>query len=98
MNEKTNVVRIFEQKKIDFKSMNKNYWILIAALSLVFGDKFLFIANEISDSKVTVMTLIKQLSVVEVIVLGKILFNEKNIIKKLLCSLLVIFGILLTVI
>ena len=92
------VILLFKQKKIDFKSMNKNYWVLIAALSLVFGDKFLFIANEIPESKVAVMTLIKQLSVVEVILLGRIFFKEKNIIKKLLCSLLVIFGILLTVI
>ena len=92
------IILLFKQRKVDFKSMNKNYWILIAALSLVFGDKFLFIANEIPESKVAVMTLIKQLSVIEIIILGKIFFKEKNIIKKLLCSLLVILGILLTVI
>ncbi len=92
------IILLFKQKKIDFKAMNKNYWILIAALSLVFGDKFLFIANEIPESKVAVMTLIKQLSVIEIIILGKIFFKEKNIVKKLLCSLLVILGILLTVI
>lgn len=92
------IILLFKQRKVDFKSMNKNYWILIAALSLVFGDKFLFIANEIPESKVAIMTLIKQLSVIEIIILGKIFFKEKNIIKKLLCSLLVILGILLTVI
>ncbi len=92
------IILLFKQKNVDFKSMNKNYWILIAALSLVFGDKFLFIANEIPESKVAVMTLIKQLSVIEIIIFGKIFFKEKNIIKKLLCSLLVILGIFLTVI
>ena len=92
------VILLFKQKKINLKSMNKNYWILIAALSLVFGDRFLFIANEMPESKVAVMTVIKQLSVIEVIILGKILFNEKNVIKKLLCSLLVILGIVLTLI
>ncbi len=92
------IILLFKQKKVDFKSMNKNYWLLIAALSLVFGDKFLFIANEIPESKVAVMTLIKQLSVIEIIILGKIFFKEKNIIKKLLCSILVILGIVLTLI
>ncbi|MBR6614275.1 MAG: DMT family transporter [Clostridia bacterium] len=92
------IILLFKQKKVDFKSMNKNYWVLIAALSLVLGDKFLFIANEIPDSKVAIMTLVKQLSVIEVIILGRVLFKEENIVKKLLCSLLVILGILLTVI
>jgi len=43
------------------------------------------------------MTLLKQLSVIEGIILGKFLLKEKNIIKKLLCSILIIFGIMLTV-
>ena len=78
--------------------MGKNYWILLAAISLTVGDRFLFQANEIPESKVSIMTLIKQFSVIEGIILGKIFFKEKNIIKKLLCSLLIIIGIIFTVI
>lgn len=44
------------------------------------------------------MTLIKQVATIETIILGKYMFKEKNIIKKLLCSLLIIFGIILTII
>ena len=52
-----------------------------------------FIANENVDSKVIIMTMLKQLSVVISIILGKIIFKEKNIIKKLIYSLLIIGGI-----
>lgn len=92
------IILLFKNKKLDFKNIKKNYWILIAAICLTVADRFLFKANEIPESKVSVMTLIKQVSVIEGIILGKILFDEKNIIKKLLCSLLIIIGIVLTVI
>lgn len=89
---------LLRNKKIDFKNLNKNYWVLVAAITLAVGDKFLFMANEIPESSVTVMTIIKQFSAIELIILGKILFKEKNIIKKLLCSILIIFGIILTIV
>ena len=92
------VIILFKHKKLDFKKIKKNYWILIAATCLTVADRFLFKANEIPESKVSVMTLIKQASVIEGIILGKIFFDEKNIIKKLLCSMLIIIGIILTVI
>lgn len=92
------LIILIKNKKMDFKKLNKNYWILIAAISLIVGDRFLFIANRIPYSKVSIMTLIKQISAIEGIILGKFLFKEKNIIKKLLCSLLIIFGLIFTLI
>lgn len=92
------LILLVRKEKINFKSINKNYWIPIAAICLTLGDRLLFIANEIPESKVSIMTLIKQLTAIESIILGKIVFKEKNIIKKLLCSVLIIFGIVLTLI
>lgn len=91
------LIILIKNKNVQFKKLKKNYWIPLAAITLIVGDRFLFIANENPDSKVVIMTLLKQISVIEGIVLGKILFKEKNIIKKLLCSILIIFGIILTV-
>jgi len=92
------IILLFKDRKLNFKKIKKNYWVLIAAICLTVADRFLFKANEIPESRVSAMTLIKQVSVIEGIVLGKIFFDEKNIIKKLLCSLLIIVGIVLTVI
>lgn len=91
-------ILFIKQHKINFKNINKNYWILITAICLVVGDKFLFLANSIPDSKVSIITILKQLSSIELIILGKFLFKEKNITKKLLCSILIIFGIILALI
>ena len=89
---------LFKNRKINLKKAKGNYWILIAAICLIVGDRFLFKANEIPESKVSIMTLIKQFSAIEGIILGKIFFDERNIIKKLLCSLLIISGIVITII
>lgn len=89
------IVLLIKQEKIN--NISKNYWLLIGALSLTIGDRFLFIANGIPESKASVMTIIKQISAIEIIILGKFMFKEKNIVKKLLCSLIILFGIALTI-
>ena len=73
-----------KKEKVSIIGINKNYWILIAAICLVVGDRLLFKANEITDSNVIIT-----------ILLGKLLFKEKKIIKKLLYSLFIILGILI---
>ena len=89
-------ITLFVRKeKINFKNLITNYWVLTVGVLLAIGDRLLFIANQNPDSKVIVMTMLKQLSVVISILLGKLIFNEKNIIKKLLYSILIITGVVL---
>lgn len=90
-------VLVVKRRKIHFAKLKKNYWLLIAALSLVIGDKFLFAANAIPESKVTIITIVKQLSAIESIILGKFIFKEKQVYKKILCSILIIIGIAISV-
>ncbi len=90
-------ILLVKRRKIHLSKLKKNYWILIAAISLVIGDKFLFAANEMPESEVAIMTIIKQLSAIEAIILGKFWFKEKQIYKKILCSILIIIGIAISV-
>ena len=87
------VILLMKKEKINYKEIKKNYWIPVAAIALVVGDRFLFISNENVDSQVIIMTMLKQLSVIMSIILGKIIFKEKEITKKLLYSMLIIGGI-----
>ena len=89
---------LIKEKKIDFKVVKNNYWLILIAIFLVVGDRFLFIANSISSSKVIIMSLLKQLSVVFSIILGKIVFDEKDIIKKLLYSAIIIAGAIIMIV
>lgn len=71
----------------------KNIWIWLLALGLIVMDKCLFIANSYPESQVTIMTLIKQISVIVAIIGGKFVFKEKNILHKIICALIIILGI-----
>lgn len=79
--------------KLNFKAMYQNLWIPLLAVLFVVGDKALFIANQSPNSHVVVMTLIKQCCVIVTIIGGKIMFKEKNILYRILCSLVIILGI-----
>ena len=67
------------------------------SLSLVFGDRLLFLANASPESQVTVMTVIKQSSVIVTILTGWIFFKEKNILFKLMCALIILCGIFISI-
>jgi len=88
---------VIKKEKISFKSGFKNHWIIIMSVLFVVSDRVLFIANSDPQSKVTVMTLLKQSCVIVSIILGRIIFKEKNILYKFLCSILIILGIVFAV-
>lgn len=88
---------IFTHTKIDFVSTLKNKWVYLMSLTLVIGDKALFVANNNPDCTVTLMTLIKQISCVVVILGGKFVFKEKRILYKLFCAAVIISGIIIAV-
>ncbi|MBP3618287.1 MAG: EamA family transporter [Lachnospiraceae bacterium] len=88
---------IITKTKIRLLSALKNYWIWILSIMFVIGDKALFIANQSPDSKVTIMTLLKQAGCIVTILAGKFIFKEKNIGYKLFCAGVIIVGIVLSV-
>lgn len=74
-------------------TLKTNYWIVILSVLFVAADRALFIANADPESEVTVMTLIKQSSVVITVLSGKLFFKEKHILKRAICAGIVIAGI-----
>lgn len=88
---------IFTKTKIDFKSALKNKWVYLMSISLVIGDKALFVANNSPDCTVSLMTLIKQVSCIVIILGGKFIFKEKRILYKLFCAGVIITGIVIAV-
>lgn len=88
---------LVKKTRIDVKSLLKNYWILLLSLLFVLADRALFIANADPSSKVTIMTLIKQSSCLVTIFGGKFIFEEKNILYKVLCAGVITLGIVIAV-
>lgn len=88
---------IVTKEKIKLFTALKNYWIWILSILFVIGDKALFIANQSPDSRVTIMTLLKQAGCIVTILAGKFIFKEKNIGYKLFCAGVIITGIVFAV-
>ena len=63
----------------------------------IIGDKALFIANGMTDSRITIMTLIKQSCCIVTILSGKFIFKEKNVGYKFFCASIIIIGIVISV-
>ena len=89
------VYALIGKQKISLKRALTNKWIWILAIMFVIADRALFIANEMPESKVTVMTLIKQSGAIVSILAGKFVFKEKNVTHKLICAGIIIVGIVL---
>lgn len=87
------IILLIKREKVNYKLITTNCWIPLSSVFLVSADRFLFYANKDPGSEVSIMVLFKQLSVILLIIMGKIFFKEKNIVKKLLCSLLIIAGV-----
>jgi len=87
---------IKQGKSINYKALAKNHYIWILSIIFIIADRALFIANAYPESKVTIMTLIKQSSVFIVILLGKLVFKEKNISYKMLCASIILLGVLIS--
>ena len=89
---------LIRREKIDFKKCIKSPYIWLLSLLFVIADRAMCIANTYENSTIVVMTLIKQSSVLVTILLGKLVFKEKNILKRALCACLVVAGIVISVI
>ncbi len=87
---------LVSKTKVSFKTLKTNYWIPILSIIFVIGDRALFIANANPDSRITIMILIKQSSVLAAVFAGRIMFREKGTLRRLLCGLLVASGIVIS--
>ena len=76
----------------------KNGWVWALAIMFVIGDKALFIANGMSASRITIMTLLKQSACLVTIIGGKIFFKEEHILYRLFCAAVILGGIGLSLI
>ncbi len=80
------------------KGVWKNPYVWLIATLFMIADRCLFIANGDPASRVTVMTLLKQVCCVVTIIGGRIVFKEKDITYRLFCAAVVIAGIVLAAI
>lgn len=87
---------LLTKTKIHWKSVLKNPYVWTISILFVVADRCLFIANGYAGSRVTVMTLLKQVCCIVTIVGGRLIFKEKNTLQRLICALVIIAGIVIS--
>ena len=85
------------KEEVHLKKAALNPWIWLLALLFVIADRALFVANASPDSRITVMTLIKQAGCVVTLAAGKWIYHEKHILHRMFCTILVVAGIVTAV-
>lgn len=88
---------IVSRTKIRIKESLKNPWIWLLAILFIIADRALFVANAAPESKISIMTLIKQSGCLVTIWGGKFIFHEENIGRKLVCAAVIVTGIVVAV-
>ena len=89
---------LLKKEKINPVKCLKCPWIYALSIIFMLADKAMFIANANPNSKVATMTVLQQISIIVSILLGKIIYKEKNILYRIGCAILIIIGIVFSVI
>ncbi len=88
---------LITRTKVNFKSVLKNPYVWTISILFVVADRCLFIANGYGASRVTVMTLLKQVCCIVTILGGKLIFKEKRTLQRFICAGIIIAGIVISV-
>ena len=92
------IVSIKHKKLQANKSDLKNIFIYLAAIMLFVGDQFLFRALNDPASKLSVASMLKQISIIVSVVVGGLVFKEPNLKKKLIFLAMILVGIIIVLI
>ena len=85
------------KEEVNLKKAVKNPWIWLLAFLFVIADRALFLANADPESKITIMTLIKQSGCVVTSAAGKWIYHEKHVLHRALCTVLEVVEIVVAV-
>jgi len=89
-------IECFKNKRFLIRKQDlKNYWIYLIGLFLFVGDLFLFLAYKVPNSKMITISILSKFKVVVTVCAGIFIFKEKNIIKKIILTFLIMLGTIL---
>ena len=91
------VVCMIRNKKIEFKNLKTNYWVIFIGLSIFLADFFYYQAVAIEGVYLSMISIIRKLSSFLSVVLAGFFLKEDNLIKKILILLLMFIGLALII-
>ena len=89
------VLRIKDKSLTIRKDDLKNFWVYLIGIFLFVGDFWLFQAYKVPNSQMITISILSKLKIVITVLAGIVIFKEKNVLKKLLFTFLVVIGAIL---
>lgn len=87
------IVCLFRNRKIELKGLTSNLWVVAIGVSIFLSDLFYYKAVSYSDVSLSIVSIVRKLSVFMGVVLASIFLKEKNFMKKILILMFMFIGL-----
>lgn len=87
------IVYVVKERKFEITKFKTNYWLIFTASGLFLSDLFYYVSIGMVDAKLSIISIVKKLSVVFSTVAASIFLKEKHLKEKLLILVLMLFGV-----
>lgn len=89
------IIYLCKNKKINFKVIIDNYWVVFTGISIALADILYYTAISIEDAQLSIISIVRKMSVVVSTVLASIFLKEKKLVKKILILGFMLIGVAL---
>ena len=87
------IVYVIKDKKFELVKFGTNYWLIFASIGLFASDLAYYISIDMDGAKLSIIAILKKLSVVISTVMASMFLKEKNLGRKLLILILMLVGV-----
>lgn len=89
---------LFKNRKIEWKNVKKNYWMIFTGAAIVFADITYYQAITMDGAQISLISILRKFSVIVATILASLFLKEKNLLKKLGILCIMIIGVALPII
>lgn len=91
------VIYLYKNKKIEFKKLKSNYFLILAGASIALADITYYYALTLDKGDISIVSIVRKSSVIIATLLASIFLKEKHLLKKLGILTIMLIGVVLPV-
>ena len=86
-------IYFYKNKKIEFKNLKNNLWIVATGASIAFADIFYYYSITMEDAQLSLISILRKTSVLVATILASVFLREKYLFKKLGVLIFMLIGV-----
>ncbi len=91
------IIYLCKNKKINFVALKDNYWMIFTGAGIAIADILYYTAISLEGAQLSIISIVRKMSVIVSTVLASIFLKEKKLVSKLLILALMLIGVALPV-